>query len=128
MKKSRLIGKLCAGIGLMLAVSVSQAQTIAINPIDASAPANGTVNFSFEGSDFEMGDGAFDLSWDASVLTYNNDFAFDAGLTPRDSFFDVIDDTQGPGLLSIGCNSVFRLNCPSMKLPPMSLVSKYTVL
>lgn len=100
MKKTCLISNLCAGFTLMLAFSVSQAQTIAINPISDSAPTGGSVNFSFEGSDFEMVDGAFDLNWDTSVLTYNGDFAFDAGLTPRDSFFDTI--LEAPGQLTIG--------------------------
>ena len=105
MKKSCLISNLCAGITLMLAFSVSQAQTVAINPISDSAPTGGSVNFSFEGSDFEMVDGAFDLNWDTSVLTYNGDFAFDAGLTPRDSFFDTI--IEAPGQLSIGWTTGF---------------------
>ena len=100
MKKSGLIRSLCAGTVLMLAFSVSQAQTIAINPISATASTGGTVSFSIEGSNFEMMDGSFDLSWDASVLTYNSDFAFDAGLTPRDAFFDTIIDSAG--LLTVG--------------------------
>ena len=108
MKKSGLIGSLCAGTVLMLAFSVSQAQTVAINPISASASTGGTVSFSIEGSDFAMVDGSFDLSWDASVLTYNGDFAFDAGLTPRDAFFDTI-DFQAPDLLSVGWTTGFGL-------------------
>jgi hypothetical protein len=106
MKKPCLVRNLCAGIVLMLAFSVSQAQTIAINPISASASTGGTVSFSIEGSNFEMVDGAFDLSWDASVLTYNGDFTFDAGLTPRDTPFDTIDFLT-PGLLTVGWTTGF---------------------
>lgn len=106
MKKTRLAGNICAAIGLLLACSVTQANSIAIDPVTDSAPANGTINYSFAGSNFETLGGAFDLSWDASVLTYNGDFAFDAGLTPRDAFFDII-DFQAPGLLSIGWNAGF---------------------
>jgi hypothetical protein len=106
MKKSGFIGNLCAGTVLMLALSVSQAQTVAINPVSASASTGGTVSFIIEGSDFTMVDGAFDLSWDSSVLTYNGDFAFDAGLTPRDSFFDTI-DFQTPDLLTVGWTTGF---------------------
>jgi len=108
MKKSCLINNLCAGIALMLAFSMSQAQTIAINPSSASASTGGTVNFGIEGSNFDMVDGSFNLSWDSSVLAYNGDFAFDAGLTPRDAFFDLIDPSV-PGVLSIGWTTGFGL-------------------
>ena len=106
MKKASLLSNLGAGTILMLAFSVSQAQTVAISPISASASTGGTVSFSIEGSNFEMVDGAFDLSWDASVLTYNGDFAFDAGLTPRETFFDTIDFLT-PGLLTVGWTTGF---------------------
>ncbi|MEZ5543176.1 MAG: hypothetical protein R3F42_14230 [Pseudomonadota bacterium] len=106
MDKSRLFGRLCAGIGFMLACAASQAQTVAIDPVSVAAPTGDTIGISITGSDFEMVDGAFDLSWDASVLSYNGDFAFAAGLTERDAFFDTI-DYVAPGLLTIGWTTGF---------------------
>lgn len=92
-----------ASIGLALAASVTQAATIAINPTNATAATGGTVIFSFEASDFTTIGGAFDLSWDDTVLTYNGDFAWDPGFgePPRDPSFNTI-DLQTSELLSIG--------------------------
>lgn len=106
MNKSRLFGSLCAAVGFMLACTVAQAQTVAIDPVSIAAAAGDTFSVSITGSDFEMVDGAFDLSWDTAVLAYNGDFAFDPGLIERDAFFDTIDSVV-PGLLTIGWTTGF---------------------
>lgn len=100
MNRSRLFGRLCAGAGFLLACTLAQAQTVAIDPVNVAGPIGGTVSISITGTDFAMVDGAFDLGWDSAVLSYNGDFAFDPGLTERDAFFDTIDFVT-PGLLSV---------------------------
>ncbi len=87
-----------AGIGLALAASVSQAATISIDPTNDSAATGGTVNFSLLASDFDLGAGGLTLSYDDTLLTYNNDFSFTSSAGGGDN---EVASLGAPGALNI---------------------------
>ncbi|HED33796.1 MAG TPA: hypothetical protein ENJ08_06210 [Gammaproteobacteria bacterium] len=94
------------GLCLMLSASAVYASSASLSTAPSPLNINDTfsLNFSLDLSDTSTTGGAVDISWDASILQYDNNFSFDTGTidsTIRDTSFDVI-DFQQPGLLSIG--------------------------
>ena len=65
-----------AGICFALMASASQAARIAIFPDNEEAITGATANFSLTASDFDLGIGGLTISFDDTLLTYNNDFTF----------------------------------------------------
>jgi len=77
-------------------VSFDQTSISITNPLSVFS-----LDLLIDFSDTPTSGGAVDVTWDTSVLQYNNDFAFNPLFDSPDAFFDVI-DFQEPGLLSIG--------------------------
>jgi len=96
------ITKLLICIYCALTFSTAQAASVSFNQTDILVPPPVfNLDLLIDFSDIPTSGGAVDISWDSSVLQYNNDFSFNPLFTSPDASFDVI-DFQAPGLLSIG--------------------------
>ncbi|VAW58878.1 hypothetical protein MNBD_GAMMA11-638 [hydrothermal vent metagenome] len=102
----RKIQRALTGLCLMLSASAVHASSASLSA--APSPLNiddiFSLDFALDLSDTNTTGGAIDISWDAGVIQFNNNFSFDTGTIDsniRDTGFDVI-DFQQPGLLSIG--------------------------
>ena len=100
--KKKILNTCIAATLLGLASVNSQAASISFNETVVIPPPNVFgLDLLIDFSDIATTGGAVDLTWDSSVIQYNNDFAFNPTFTSRDEGFDVI-DFQAPGLLSVG--------------------------
>jgi len=94
--------KLLIGIYCALTFSTAHAASISFDQTSIAIPPDViSLDLLIDFSDTPTSGGSVDITWDSSVLQYNNDFSFNPLFDSPDAFFDVI-DFQEPGLLSIG--------------------------